>query len=218
MKQKVIKVLANKDLNPKQKFNELLNLYREHRAHVPQTMRYLNSVGFSPINLKNLEYDIQKLYEIKDVEIADQRNASSATEDLKGPKVPQGVLEGSISDLKKYLSGETDKVVLSGLIGEELTGKNRVGAIKAIESRIDEIMSLENNDDSDSTEETETETDATTTEGETTTTEGDQDEVNYDTLSYQDLKKAAAKRAEETGEAPADQTKVTLLAYLKKKA
>ncbi len=158
MKQEVIAVLANQELNPKQKFNALLTLYREHRAHVQQTMRYLNSVGFSPINLKNLEYDIQKLYEIKDVEIAEQ----------KAPK----------AEAPKSKKGKA----------------KRAKAPKAPK----------------------TETPAMGTK--TTTTEIDEDAINYDALSYQDLKKEAAKRAAETGEAPADQRKATLLDYLKKKA
>lgn len=41
--------------------------------------------------------------------------------------------------------------------------------------------------------------------------------VDYDALSYNDLKAAAAELASKTGEAPVDQKKATLLEYLKKK-
>lgn len=124
MKQKVIEVLANKDLNPKQKFNELLNLYREHRAHVPQTMRYLNSVGFSPINLKNLEYDIQKLYEIKDVEIAAAKAPQAEAPKTKAPKAkkakaPKGEAPNSKEE-PTTTEGEEDEVNYDALSYQDL--------------------------------------------------------------------------------------------------
>lgn len=162
MKKEVIEVLANKALTAKQKFNQLLALYSKHPHHAPNTMRYLNSAGFTAINLKNLEYDIKKLYDIRDVEIA---GAKAEAPKAKAPKskAPKSKAPKTKKESKKKKSSKDPNVVLVNV------------------------------DDIDKPDE-------------------------FDSMSYNELKKAAAQKAAETGEAPADQTKVTLLAYLKKKA
>lgn len=70
MKDKVIKFLKNLPNNPYDRFNEAYELYRRSEGKNVHVERMLNSAGFSESRLENLLYDLKKIHDISDMELA----------------------------------------------------------------------------------------------------------------------------------------------------
>ncbi|MEI6865799.1 hypothetical protein [Flavicella sp.] len=101
MKAAIIYFLKELPTKPELQFNEALSLYMKSSNPSPQTVRYLNTAGYSKVNLENLLYDLKKQYSISEAEI---RGAK-----LKSKKVillVPAVTISSVEDLKKYTSDE----------------------------------------------------------------------------------------------------------------
>lgn len=71
MKEKVLELLADKEMRPEEKYNEAMALYRRSEGHSVPASNFYNRAGFSKQNLKNICYDLQKLYGINDATIRD---------------------------------------------------------------------------------------------------------------------------------------------------
>lgn len=68
MKNKVLNLLANKQLSPTEKYNEAFDLYRMAIGGRSVLLFQYNR-GYSPQNLKNLLYDLKKVLKITDLEV-----------------------------------------------------------------------------------------------------------------------------------------------------
>lgn len=268
MKDKVVAILANKELKPAQKFNALLEKFRAHPAHTPSTMRYLNAAGYTAINLNNLEYDIKKLYAIKDSEVA---SFKAAAQEVATPKKTQEEINAEIFEVAKKAFAEGKELTFEekrqlyidaatiggeepqltpaaapefskGLPGNkemiawleerkvEHTAKKKDDLLAEVEKQLQaeyedslavyaDEMKLWMVDYEKWLEEQSALAKAAAAipqDVELPITTGNA-VVNYDEMEYNDLKSAAAERAQQTGEAPANQKKATLLEYLKKK-
>lgn len=70
MKNKVLEFLAG-DGTPEDRYNTAMELYRKSEGNSPAAVNYYNRAGYTVHNLANICYDLKKLYEITDAEIAD---------------------------------------------------------------------------------------------------------------------------------------------------
>ncbi|HUI32013.1 MAG TPA: hypothetical protein VLY84_00220 [Dysgonamonadaceae bacterium] len=70
MKLKVIEALHSKELVQRERFQVLFDLYRKHPEALPTLNRSFNAQGYSPANLRSIEYELKKTYKIKDSEVA----------------------------------------------------------------------------------------------------------------------------------------------------
>ena len=75
MKDQVIEFLGNPPKSKPEQFNQALSLYKDSRNHNPSQVRYMNTLGFSADRLESLLYDLKKLHNIRDVEVANARNS-----------------------------------------------------------------------------------------------------------------------------------------------
>lgn len=71
MRKKVIEFLQNLPETPYEQFNEAYELYRKSEGKNEQVERALNIAGFSDYRLEILLYDLRKLHNISDVELAE---------------------------------------------------------------------------------------------------------------------------------------------------
>jgi len=69
MKEKVIELLRKAKLSV-EKYNEAMALYRRSEGHSVPAASYYNRSGFTEPNLKNLCYDLKKLHNINDADLA----------------------------------------------------------------------------------------------------------------------------------------------------
>jgi|GEM_PF-2676020 len=77
-KQEVLKLLQNKEAIPDfEKFNEAYRFYKLHPAKNKSQEAIYNRKGFTDQGLKNLLYDLQKMYGITDVEIIETLNCEN---------------------------------------------------------------------------------------------------------------------------------------------
>lgn len=100
MKNDFLKILANKEeLKDKKLYNQLLEEYSKV-ATVRQVYHY--QLGYSPTKLENLKYEIKKVYQISDKEIAlyipgeevdDQQNADDTSKGGKDLGAPEPTAE-----------------------------------------------------------------------------------------------------------------------------
>lgn len=71
MKSEVIEALHDKKLSPPQRFQKLFDLYRKHPEALPILNRSFNAQGYSPVNIQSIEYELKKVYKIRDTEVAE---------------------------------------------------------------------------------------------------------------------------------------------------
>jgi hypothetical protein len=71
-KENVLKCLTKSNQSEHETYNEAFNLYRQSQNKDHNQERVYN-LGFTPMNLKNLLYDLQKVNDISDLEIAKAR-------------------------------------------------------------------------------------------------------------------------------------------------
>ena len=83
MKLKVKEFLINVPRLPEDQFNKAFELYRKSSGKNLGTERFLNTAGYSKVNLENLLYDLKKLHNITDAEI---RMAKAAPKKAEKPK------------------------------------------------------------------------------------------------------------------------------------
>jgi hypothetical protein len=69
MKEKVIEFLGNPKTGS-DSFNKALELYRKSKGHSSEQVRYMNNLGYSPDRLESLIYELKKLHNITDLELA----------------------------------------------------------------------------------------------------------------------------------------------------
>lgn len=106
MRTKVIGILADDTLLPKQKFNKLLGLMSQIPGVSPHQFRYLNQVGFSTNVFANMQYDIKKLLGIKDTEITSfqlEVHAEPVVSNVKHKAMSYAELKATAKDI-------TDKI------------------------------------------------------------------------------------------------------------
>lgn len=82
MKHKVIEFFQNLPKSKSEQFNKAFELYRQSPEKHPGTERMFNVQGFSDENLKNLLYDLQKLYNLKDVDLIAKPKAVNVVVDF----------------------------------------------------------------------------------------------------------------------------------------
>lgn len=70
---------------------------------------------------------------------ADERAARRSKKNGDTPPATSATLEGSVEDLKDALAKQTDAKLLQNLRSDEVKGKNRKGALDAIDARIEEL-------------------------------------------------------------------------------
>src|SRR5690606_8577215 len=86
MKNKVLEFLAG-DGTPEDRYNTAMELYRKSEGNSPAAVNYYNRAGYTVHNLANICYDLKKLYEITDAEIADfSSSAKTSALDLEKEK------------------------------------------------------------------------------------------------------------------------------------
>lgn len=79
MKHEVIEALHSTALSRNARFQKLFELYRKHPEALPAFNRSFNAQGFSPVNLQSLEYELKKVYKIKDTEVAEFKSLKEIT-------------------------------------------------------------------------------------------------------------------------------------------
>lgn len=99
-KQKVIDFLQNLPDNVYEQYNEAFHLYRQHEAKEFTAERTYNQ-GYSETNLKNLLYDLQKVYGITDLELLEKAAPSEAEKGIQF--VADTPAEKSFEELKEEL-------------------------------------------------------------------------------------------------------------------
>lgn len=106
MKNDFLKILANEaNLKAKKLYNQLLEEYSKV-ATVRQVYHY--QLGYSPTKLENLKYEIKKVYQISDKEIAlyvpgEEEDQQKTDDTSKGGK-DLGTLEPTAEDIAKQLA------------------------------------------------------------------------------------------------------------------
>lgn len=106
MKNDFLKILANEaNLKAKKLYNQLLEEYSKV-ATVRQVYHY--QLGYSPTKLENLKYEIKKVYQISDKEIAlyvpgEEEDEQKTDDTSKGGK-DLGTLEPTAEDIAKQLA------------------------------------------------------------------------------------------------------------------
>ena len=100
----VIDFLQNLPTNVYEQYNEAFHWYRKHEGKEFTAERTYNQ-GFSESNLKNLLYDLQKVYEISDLELLD-----TPVVQLKevSEETPEGTGEGNNEENKEANSESTE--------------------------------------------------------------------------------------------------------------
>ncbi|MGI0106729.1 hypothetical protein [Salinimicrobium sp. WS361] len=73
MKEKVTEFLGNLPKTGSEQFNKALELYRKSKNHTASNVRFMNEMGFSPERLEILLYELKKLHNITDLEVAKAR-------------------------------------------------------------------------------------------------------------------------------------------------
>jgi hypothetical protein len=106
MKAMVLVFLQNLPVSKHEQFNAAYELYKQSEGKNLGTERSLNRIGFTETGLQNMLYDLQQMYHITDLEIADKPAVMSIVED------DQEV------DLNTFTKGEL--VVLAKGLGLEL--------------------------------------------------------------------------------------------------
>ncbi len=69
LKKEVLDFLKSTSVSPYERFNKAFTYFKKHPSKNRNSESNYNRKGYSDQNLKNLEYDLKKLYEISDIEI-----------------------------------------------------------------------------------------------------------------------------------------------------
>ncbi|MDC7994457.1 hypothetical protein [Altibacter sp. HG106] len=112
--EQVIKTLVSV-MDDKKRFNELLRHFMSHKYRPESQARFYNKAGFSKDRLKQLEYDVKKLYGIKDV-------------DLKDDTVVKNLNEQSAPDQKGASQNADPHAVLMEIAAEKATHDDLIDA------------------------------------------------------------------------------------------
>ncbi|WP_298119355.1 hypothetical protein [Flavobacterium sp.] len=117
-KQEVILFLREKDsMPPYEQFNKAFNFYRNHPRKSRSLELSYNRLGYSEQSLKNIIYDLHKMFDISEVEV---QNASlvSMVEEENDIKKLFIIAFGALSDAVKELAFQLFKVAQT--YGEEI--------------------------------------------------------------------------------------------------
>lgn len=98
MKDKVLKLLQDKKTAPEEQYNQAMALYRKSEGKSVPAQDYYNRAGFTAINLKNIKYDLQKLYGIADADLVVKKKKQKSAYQIVQEK------------LKELLANLTDEV------------------------------------------------------------------------------------------------------------
>lgn len=145
----VIGFLANLPKDKYEQFNEAFELYRKSPNKNFGIERRLNSAGYSEEGLKNLLYDLQHLYEIKDAEIKGfvSKTENSDNKISIGESVPKYLLDMNEEQLREWCRIET---VERGIGLEEVIELAKADDIAVIVNILSEELELakeQTNDD-----------------------------------------------------------------------
>ena len=83
MKAMVLAFLQNLPQSKHEQFNAAYELYKQSEGKNLGTERSLNRIGFTETGLQNMLYDLQQMYHISDLEIADKTAVMSVVEEDK---------------------------------------------------------------------------------------------------------------------------------------
>ena len=138
MKDKAIKFLASLPESKTEQFNQALELYRKSPNNNPQQVRYMNSLGFSADRLQVLLYELKKLHNITDLQLAE----------IRGKKV---VKMKAKKDENEFLESGGLMINVTGLSEED---KEEVATILAkfaegASPEVLEALKIENEDESE---------------------------------------------------------------------
>lgn len=98
-KQQVLEIIHDNKNNPRKRFNALYDIFKENSEAAPAQKRYFNSTGYSVTNLESLEYEVKKLYNIKDVEIRSFQKTEKKEETLDVIVVGNGITQETLAVL-----------------------------------------------------------------------------------------------------------------------
>ena len=94
-KQSVIKIIKNQEQTPVPQFNALLGAFTVGSGN-PNVLRNHNNRGFTAQGLETLLYDVKKLYQISDLDIADYQVPEVVVdENLRTPEQLQIIAKGA---------------------------------------------------------------------------------------------------------------------------
>ena len=115
MKNNVIETLKNAELSPVQQFNSLLGAFASGNGN-PNVLRNHNNRGFTTQGLETLVYDVKKLYEISDIDIAEYQVPEVAVtdENLRNADQLQIIAKGAEDQFANVLR-DMDETAKSGL-------------------------------------------------------------------------------------------------------
>ena len=133
-KQNVIAFLKEKDsLSPYEQFNKAFNFYRNHPRKSRSLELSYNRLGYSEQNLKNIIYDLHKMFDISEVEVHNTQVVTLIKSDFQENDTTKLfiIAFGEMSDVAKELAFQLFKV--AQVYGEEIL------AVPSIKDYFDKI-------------------------------------------------------------------------------
>lgn len=217
MKNEVIKFLAETPKSKPDQFNQALSLYRRSKNNDQSQVRFMNSLGYSEARLEILLYELKKLHGISDLQVASARSANSKEQEPNSTEVEE--IEVNDPEEVKTEADNNEAATIADDEQPEATSE-------ASEATGDKPAETTEKTEEDTSEATSQDLEATSKDPDVVlvsvkdldTPESSLKEkladFDVEKESYNSIKAFAADVSDFTGEDPADQKKVTLIAFI----
>ncbi|WP_445458426.1 hypothetical protein [Flavobacterium sp. HNIBRBA15423] len=147
LKKTVLNFLQNLPENPSDQFNKLFEFYRKSdRKQRAMELSY-NRRGYSDQNLKNLLYDVKKVYDISDIEVLTVKKVE-AEKEIKINAIPDYILDMSEEELRAWAKLEV--TVPGDGIKEVIELAEKQGfeeIVKILAEELEALSFIDNKDD-----------------------------------------------------------------------
>lgn len=106
LRKNVLDFLQNLPENPSDQFNQLFEFYKKNPRKQKALEISYNRKGYSDQGLKNLIYDVKKVYEITDLEVLTKKEVSESDHKFKIETIPDYVLDFTEEQLRSWAKSE----------------------------------------------------------------------------------------------------------------